>query len=53
MILETWNVRSLYRTGSLKTSGKRQLGKPWHRWEVNIRMTVREIRCGLDSFGSE
>jgi hypothetical protein len=29
--------------------GKRPLRRPWHRWEDNIRMDVREIGCkGVD-----
>jgi hypothetical protein len=26
--------------------GKRPLGRPRHRWEDNVKMDVREIRCG-------
>jgi hypothetical protein len=21
-------------------------GRPWHRWEDNIRMSLQEVRCG-------
>jgi hypothetical protein len=27
-----------------KPEGKRPLGRPWHRWDNNIRMDLREIR---------
>ena len=26
-----------------KPTGKRSLGRPWHRWEDNIRMDLKEI----------
>jgi hypothetical protein len=42
-----WNVRSLYRTGSLgKPEGKRTLGRPRRRREDGIRMDLREIGLG-------
>jgi hypothetical protein len=28
-----------------KPGGERQLGRPRHRWEDNIRMDLREIAC--------
>jgi len=38
-----------YRILVLKPEGKRQLGKPRHRWENNIRMDLEEIRWkGVD-----
>jgi hypothetical protein len=48
-----WNVRSLYRSGSMKTvEGKRSLGRPRRRWEDGIRMDFREtglgVRTGFD-----
>jgi hypothetical protein len=37
-----------------KLEGKRALGRPMRRWEVNIRMDLGEIlSCGLGSSGSE
>jgi hypothetical protein len=36
----TWNA---YRILVGKPEGKRPLGRPRHRWEDNIKMTVREI----------
>jgi len=29
-----------------KTEGKRQLGRPRHRWEDNIKMDLQEVGCG-------
>jgi hypothetical protein len=43
----TWNVRSLYRSSSLKPEGKRPLGRPRHRWEGGVRMDLREIGWGV------
>ena len=32
-----------------KTEGKRPLGRPRHRWEVNIKMDLQEVGCeGMD-----
>jgi hypothetical protein len=36
--------RDAYRILVLKLEGKRQLGKPRHRWENNIRRYLKEIR---------
>jgi hypothetical protein len=55
MRFDTWNVRSVYRAGSLKTVA-RELGKnkldlllvrvPRRRWEDEIRMDLRETGWG-------
>ena len=29
-----------------KPEGKRPLGRPRRRWEVNIKMDLQEVRCG-------
>ena len=29
-----------------KPGGKRQLGRPRHRWEDNIKMDLQEVGCG-------
>ena len=29
-----------------KPEGKRPLGRPWPRWENNIKMDVQELGCG-------
>ena len=38
--------RSIYRILVGKPKGKRQLGKPRHRWENNIKMDLQEVGCG-------
>jgi hypothetical protein len=44
------NVCSTHGTGYkifvTKPEGKRQLGRPRHRWETNIKMEIREIKFG-------
>jgi hypothetical protein len=45
-------MRNAYKNLVAKHERKRQLGRPRLRWEDNIRMDLREIRCGLDSSGS-
>jgi len=29
-----------------KLEGKQQLGRPWRRWEDNIKMCLQEVGCG-------
>jgi hypothetical protein len=38
--------RNAYRILVGKPEGKRQLGRPRHRWENNIKMNFREIGWG-------
>jgi hypothetical protein len=38
--------RGMYRVFVGKPEGRRQLGRPRHRWEDNIRMDLREEGCG-------
>ena len=41
--------RSAFRVLVGKTEGKSLLGSPWRRWEDNINMDLREVRCeGID-----
>jgi hypothetical protein len=40
------NVRNAYRILVGKPEGKRPLGKPRRRWEVDSRMNLREIVWG-------
>jgi hypothetical protein len=35
-----------YRVLVGKPEGQRQLGRPGHRWEDNIKMDLQEVRCG-------
>jgi len=37
--------RSVYRVFVGKTEGKRQLGRPKHRWENNIKLNIQEVGC--------
>jgi hypothetical protein len=35
-----------------KPEGKRPLGRPRHKWEVNVRWISERLgKCGLDAFG--
>jgi len=38
--------RGVYRVLVGKPEGRRPLGRPRRRWEVNIRMDLREVGCG-------
>jgi hypothetical protein len=38
--------RDVYRVWVGKPEGKSPLGKPRHRWEVNIKMDLREVGRG-------
>ena len=41
--------RGVYRVLVGKPEGKRPLGRPRRRWEVNIKMDLKEVRCrGMD-----
>jgi len=30
-----------------KPEGKRQLGRPRHRWDVNSNMDIQKVECGV------
>jgi len=53
-ILSRWSEGNHRRDVKAKSEGKRPLGKPRSRWEVNIRIDIGETvrRCELDSSGS-
>ena len=36
----------VYRAMVGKPEGKRPLGRPWRKWEVNIKMDLQEVGCG-------
>jgi len=36
----------MYRVLVGKPEGKRQFGRPGHRWEANIKMDLQEVGCG-------
>jgi hypothetical protein len=38
--------RCVYRVLVEKYEGKRPLGRPSYRWEVNIKMDLQEVGCG-------
>jgi 3-oxoacyl-ACP reductase-like protein len=38
--------RILYRVLVGKTEGKTPLGRPRRRWEVNIKIDLKELGCG-------
>jgi len=41
--------RVMYRVLVEKLEGKRPLGRPRRRWEVNIKMNLQEVGCeGMD-----
>jgi hypothetical protein len=46
--------RGVYRVLVGKPEGKRPLGRPWRRWEDNIKMDLQEVGWGygLDRAGS-
>ena len=37
--------RNAYRVLVGKPEGKKPLGRPWRRWEDNIKMDLREVGC--------
>ena len=38
--------RGVYRVLVGKPEGNRALGRPWRRWEDNIKMNLHEVGCG-------
>jgi len=41
--------RGAYRVLVGKSEGNRPLGRPWRRWEDNIKMDLQEVGCeGMD-----
>ena len=38
--------KGVYRVLVGKPEGKRPLGRPRRRWEVNIKMDLQEVGCG-------
>jgi hypothetical protein len=43
--------RNVFKVLVGKSEGKRPLGRPRHRWEVGIRMNLRETGWGVWWFG--
>jgi len=40
-------MRNAYKIVILKPEGKRQLGRPGHRFQDDIRMDIMKIVCGI------
>jgi hypothetical protein len=38
--------RGVYKVLAGKPKGNRPLGRPWIRWEDNIKMDLQGVRCG-------
>ena len=38
--------RDVYGVCVGKPEGKRPLGRPRHKWEINIKMDLQEVGCG-------
>jgi hypothetical protein len=45
-VAHMWESRGVYRVLVGNPEGKRPLGKPKRRWEVNIKMDLQEVGCG-------
>jgi hypothetical protein len=39
--------RDVYRILVGKPEGKRPMGRPRRRWQVNIKADLQEVRCGV------
>jgi len=37
--------RGVYRVLVGKPEGQRPLGRPWHRWEDNVKIDLHEVGC--------
>jgi hypothetical protein len=42
--------RGVYRVLVGKPEGKRPLGRPRRRWEVNIRIDLQEVGCSFEDW---
>jgi len=42
-----WERRVIYRALVGNPERKRQLGRPRHRWEYNIKVGLQEVGCGV------
>jgi hypothetical protein len=38
--------RDIYKVLLGKPEGKRLLGKPWRRWDINIKFDLQVVGCG-------
>jgi hypothetical protein len=39
-----WERKGAYRI-LVRPDGKRPLGRPWRRWEENIKTDLQDVRC--------
>jgi hypothetical protein len=46
-VVHMGEVRNAYNILVGKPGGRRPLGRPWQRWEDNIKMDLREIGIGF------
>jgi len=44
-------MKNVYKILLQKPEWKRPLGRPWNRWENNIKMDLKETGCGMYSTG--
>jgi hypothetical protein len=44
-VARMWEGRGVYRVLVGKSKGKRTVGRPWCRWENNIKMYLQEVGC--------
>jgi hypothetical protein len=45
-VQHAWNRKKSYKALVENLEGKRPLGRYRHRWEANVKMDSREMRCG-------
>jgi len=45
-VARTGESRGVNRVMVGQPEGKRPLGRPWRRWEDNIKMDLQEVGCG-------
>jgi hypothetical protein len=45
-VARVWDRRGVYKVLMGKPEGKRPHGRPWRRWEDNIKMDLQEVRWG-------
>jgi hypothetical protein len=41
-----WDMRGTYGVLVGRPEGRTTIGRPWHRWEDNIKVDIQEVRCG-------
>jgi len=51
VVQHTSQMKNVYKILLQKPEWKRPLGRPWNRWENNIKMDLKETGCGMYSTG--